>query len=157
MSLSDSEVRSFKATEKRQKKSCGDFSVPGGGTNQQGRRQVLHGTNAVSSWSDQSCGGYSDRCLWEGSWEVVSERGKRGVVSNQVLEQGEASYFFSCNRGLNGGKGNQQCSHAIRFSTLLILWNPPLYRKYTREKEVAKQFRLRDTRDPPGSPSFPIM
>ena len=54
---------------------------------------------------------------------------------------GSFSYFFSCNRGLNGGKGNQQCSHTMRFSTLLKLWNPPLYRKYTREKEVAKQFR----------------
>ena len=53
---------------------------------------------------------------------------------------GSFSYFFSCNRGLNGGKGNQQCSHAMRFSTLLKLWNPPLYCKYTREKEVAKQF-----------------
>ena len=54
---------------------------------------------------------------------------------------GSFSYFFSCNRGLNGGKGNQECSQTMRFSTLLKKWNPPLYRKYTREKEVAKQFR----------------
>lgn len=52
---------------------------------------------------------------------------------------GSFSYFFSCNRGLNGGKGNQQCSHTMRFSTLLKKWNPPLYRKYVREKEMAKQ------------------
>lgn len=52
---------------------------------------------------------------------------------------GSFSYFFSCNRGLNGGKGNQQCSHTMRFSTLLKKWNPPLYRKYVREKEMAKK------------------
>ena len=52
---------------------------------------------------------------------------------------GSFSYFFSCNRGLNGGRGNQQCSHTMRFSTLLKKWNPPLYRKYVREKEMAKK------------------
>ena len=53
--------------------------------------------------------------------------------------EGSFSYFFSCNRGLNGGAGNQDCSHTMRFSTLLKKWNPPLYRKYVREKELAKQ------------------
>ena len=54
---------------------------------------------------------------------------------------GSFSLFFTCNRGINGGAGNQHCSQTMRFSTLLKKWNPPLYRKYTREKEVAKQFR----------------
>ena len=53
--------------------------------------------------------------------------------------EGSFSYFFSCNRGLNGGAGNQDCSYTMRFSTLLKKWNPPLYRKYVREKEMAKK------------------
>ena len=53
--------------------------------------------------------------------------------------EGTFSYFFSCNRGLNGGKGNQECSSTMRFSTLLKKWNPPLFRKYVREKEMAKR------------------
>ena len=53
--------------------------------------------------------------------------------------EGTYSDFFSCNRGLNGGKGNQECSSTMRFSTLLKKWNPPLFRKYVREKEMAKR------------------
>ena len=55
------------------------------------------------------------------------------------------SYFFSCNRGLNGGKGNQRCSYTMKFSTFLKQWNPPLCRKYIREKEVAKQFLAQES------------
>ena len=50
------------------------------------------------------------------------------------------SYFFSCNRGLNGGKGNQRCSYTMKLSTFLKQLNPPLYRKYIREKEVVRRF-----------------
>ena len=53
--------------------------------------------------------------------------------------EGTYSDFFSCNRGLNEGKGNQQHSSTMRFSTLLRRWNPPLFRKYVREKEMAKR------------------
>ena len=53
--------------------------------------------------------------------------------------EGTFSYFFSCNRGLNGGKGNQECSSTMRFSTFLKKWNPPLFRKYVRQKEMAKR------------------
>ena len=52
---------------------------------------------------------------------------------------GSFSYFFSCNRGLRGGAGNQDCASTMRFSTHLKKWNPLLYRKYVREKELAKK------------------
>ena len=54
--------------------------------------------------------------------------------------EGTFTYFFSCNRGLNGGvQGVQSCNHTMRFSTFLKQWNPPQYRKYVRENEMAKQ------------------
>ena len=54
--------------------------------------------------------------------------------------EGTHTYFFSCNRGLNGGvQGMHSCNHTMRFSTFLKKWNPPLYRKYVKEKELARQ------------------
>ena len=51
---------------------------------------------------------------------------------------GSFSYFFSCNRGLNGGKGNQECSQTMRFSTLLKKWTHPSTANTPGRKEVAK-------------------
>ena len=60
--------------------------------------------------------------------------------------EGTFTYFFSCNSGLNGGmQGVQSCNHTMRFSTFLQKWNPPQYRKYVREKEIMKQFRVQET------------
>ena len=54
--------------------------------------------------------------------------------------EGTFTYFYSCNRGLNGGlQGVQSCNHTMRFSTFLKQWNPPQYRNYVREKEKAKK------------------
>ena len=54
--------------------------------------------------------------------------------------EGTFTYFFSCNRGLNGGvQGVQSCNHTMRFSAFLKKWNPPQYRKYVKEKELARQ------------------
>ena len=54
--------------------------------------------------------------------------------------EGTYTYFFSCNRGLNGGvQGVHSCNYTMRFSTFLKQWNPPQYRKYVREKELAKK------------------
>ena len=54
--------------------------------------------------------------------------------------EGTFTYFFSCNRGLNGGvQGVHSCNHTMRFSTFLKQWNPPQYRNYVREKEMAKK------------------
>ena len=54
--------------------------------------------------------------------------------------EGTFTYFFSCNRGLNGGaQGVHSCNHTMRFSTFLKKWNPPQYRNYVREKELAKK------------------
>ena len=53
---------------------------------------------------------------------------------------GTFTYFFSCNRGLNGGvQGVQSCNHTMRFSTFLKHWNPPQYKNYVREKELVKK------------------
>ena len=54
--------------------------------------------------------------------------------------EGTYKYFFSCNRGLNGGvQGVHSCDYTMRFSTFLKKWNPSQYTKYVREKELAKQ------------------
>ena len=54
--------------------------------------------------------------------------------------EGTYTYFFSCNRGLNGGvQGVHSCDYTMRFSTFLKKWNPSQYTKYVREKELAKQ------------------
>ena len=54
--------------------------------------------------------------------------------------EGTYTYFFSCNRGLNGGvQGVHSCDYTMRFSTFLKKWNPPQYRKYVREIELAKK------------------
>ena len=54
--------------------------------------------------------------------------------------EGTFTYFFSCNRGLNGGlQGVQPCNHTMWFSTFLKKLNPPQYRNYVRVKELAKQ------------------
>ena len=53
---------------------------------------------------------------------------------------GSFHLMFQCSRGENGGKqGVVDCSKRMRFDTFLKHWNPPLHRKYVREKELAKQ------------------
>ena len=54
---------------------------------------------------------------------------------------GSFQWIFNCSRGCNGGKGNDKCSRPMRFDSFLQAWNPPLYRQYSREKEVAKRLR----------------
>ena len=54
--------------------------------------------------------------------------------------EGTFTYFFSCNRGLNGGvQGVQSCNHTMRFSTFLKQHHPTVYKSFVREKELAKQ------------------
>ena len=54
--------------------------------------------------------------------------------------EGTYTYFFSCNRGLNGGvQGVHSCDYTMRFSTFLKKWNPSQSTKYVMEKELAKQ------------------
>ena len=54
--------------------------------------------------------------------------------------EGTFTYFFSCNRGLNGGvQGVQSCNHTMRFSTFLNQHHPSVYKSFVREKEMAKQ------------------
>ena len=54
--------------------------------------------------------------------------------------EGTFTYFFSCNRGLNGGvQGVLSCNHTMRFSTFLKQHQPSLYKSFVREKEMAKQ------------------
>ena len=54
--------------------------------------------------------------------------------------EGSFTYFFSCNRGLNGGvQGVQSCNHTMKFSTFLKKHHPTVYRSFVREKELAKK------------------
>ena len=56
--------------------------------------------------------------------------------------EGAYTYFFSCNRGLNGGvQGVQSCNYTMRFSTFLKQHHPTVYKSFVREKELAKHFR----------------
>jgi len=48
--------------------------------------------------------------------------------------EGTFTYFFSCKRGMRGGKGNHTCSRRMRFDTFLKEWNPLMWRQFKREK-----------------------
>ena len=54
--------------------------------------------------------------------------------------EGTYTFFFSCNRGLNGGaQGVQSCIHTMRFSTFLKQHLSSVHKQYVRENELAKQ------------------
>ena len=54
--------------------------------------------------------------------------------------EGSFTYFFSCNRGLNGGvQGLMPCDRTMRFSTFLKQHHPTVYKSFVREKELAKK------------------
>ena len=54
--------------------------------------------------------------------------------------EGTFTYFFSCNRGLNGGvQGLMPCDRTMRFSTFLKQHHPSVYKSFVREKELAKK------------------
>lgn len=48
---------------------------------------------------------------------------------------GSFTYFFSCKRGMNKGRGNHACSKRMRFETFLKEWNPYLWKQFKKEKE----------------------
>ena len=86
---------------------------------------------------------FRDGMGWTLACPFCRDAQKRESKSNEKCAslypvEGTFTYFFSCNRGLNGGvQGVQSCNHTMRFSTFLKKWNPPQYRKYVREKELA--------------------
>jgi hypothetical protein len=94
---------------------------------------------------------FRDGWGWTLACPFCREEQKRESKSNEKCASlypidGTFTYFFSCNRGLNGGtQGVQSCNHTMRFSTFLKKLNPPQYRKYAREKEIMKQFRVQET------------
>ena len=94
---------------------------------------------------------FRDGWGWTLACPFCKDAQKRESKSNEKCAslypvEGAFTYFFSCNRGLNGGvQGVQSCNHTMRFSTFLQKWNPPQYRKYVREKEILKQFRVQET------------
>ena len=98
---------------------------------------VIHSSSPFQKHKFRDGNGYKVACPFYRDVQK-NESKSREKCSAIYPVVGSFSYFFSCNRGLNGGKGNQECSQTMRFSTLLKKWNLPLYRKYTREKEVAK-------------------
>ena len=88
---------------------------------------------------------FKDGMGWVLACPFCRDAQKRESKSNEKCAslypvEGTFTYFFSCNRGLNGGvQGVHSCNHTMRFSTFLKKWNPPQYRKYVREKELAKK------------------
>ena len=88
---------------------------------------------------------FRDGMGWTLACPFCRDAQKRESKSNEKCAslypvEGTFTYFFSCNRGLNGGaQGVQSCNYTMRFSSFLKKWNPPQYRKYVREKEIAKK------------------
>ena len=88
---------------------------------------------------------FKDGWGWTLACPFCRDAQKRESKSNEKCAslypiEGTFTYFFSCNRGLNGGvQGVQSCNHTMRFSTFLKKWNPPQYQRYVREKELAKK------------------
>ena len=50
--------------------------------------------------------------------------------------KGSQDWIFACSRGISGGKGNHQCSHSMKFDWFLRKWNPPLHRKYAKQRQA---------------------
>ena len=88
---------------------------------------------------------FRDGWGWTLACPFCKDAQKRESKSNEKCAslypvEGAFTYFFSCNRGLNGGsQGLMPCDRNMRFSTFLKQWNPPQYRKFVREKELAKK------------------
>ena len=88
---------------------------------------------------------FRDGLGWTLACPFCKDAQKRESKSNEKCAslypvEGAFTYFFSCNRGLNGGsQGLMPCDRNMRFSTFLKQWNPPQYRKFVREKELAKK------------------
>ena len=88
---------------------------------------------------------FRDGWGWTLACPFCKDAQKRVSKSNEKCAslypvEGAFTYFFSCNRGLNGGsQGLMPCDRNMRFSTFLKQWNPPQYRKFVREKELAKK------------------
>tara|TARA_B100001063_G_scaffold170044_1_gene159232 strand:+ start:103 stop:498 length:396 start_codon:yes stop_codon:yes gene_type:complete len=88
---------------------------------------------------------FRDGWGWTLACPFCRDAQKRESKSNEKCAslypvEGSFTYFFSCNRGLNGGvQGLMPCDRTMRFSTFLKRWNPPQCRKYARERELAKK------------------
>ena len=88
---------------------------------------------------------FRDGMGWTLACPFCRDAQKRESKSNEKCAslypvEGTFTYFFSCNRGLNGGvQGVQSCNHTMRFSTFLKQHQPSLYKSFVREKEMAKQ------------------
>ena len=88
---------------------------------------------------------FRDGWGWTLACPFCKDAQKRESKSNEKCAslypvEGAFTYFFSCNRGLNGeSQGLMPCDRNMRFSTFLKQWNPPQYRKFVREKELAKK------------------
>ena len=88
---------------------------------------------------------FRDGMGWTLACPFCRDAQKRVSKSNEKCAslypvEGTYTYFFSCNRGLNGGaQGVQSCNHTMRFSTFLNQHHPSVYKSFVREKELAKQ------------------
>jgi len=86
-----------------------------------------------------------DGMKWTFACPFCRDAQKRESKSNEKCAslypvEGTFTYYFSCNRGLNGGvQGVQSCNHTMRFSTFLKQHQPSVYKSFVREKEMAKQ------------------
>ena len=88
---------------------------------------------------------FRDGMGWTLACPFCKDAQKRESKSNEKCAslypiEGTFMYFFSCNRGLNGGvQGVQSCNHTMRFSTFLKQHHPTVYKSFVRKKELAKQ------------------
>ena len=88
---------------------------------------------------------FRDGMGWTLACPFCKDAQKRESKSNEKCAslypiEGTFTYFFSCNRGLNGGvQGVQSCNHKMRFSTFLKQHHQTVYKSFVREKELAKQ------------------
>ena len=88
---------------------------------------------------------FRDGMGWTLACPFCRDAQKRESKSNEKCAslypvEGTFTYFFSCNRGLNGGvQGVQSCNHTMKFSTFLKQHHPTVYKSFVREKELAEK------------------
>ena len=79
---------------------------------------------------------FRDGMGWTLACPFCRDAQKRESKSNEKCAslypvEGTFTYFFSCNRGLNGGaQGVHSCNHTMRFSTFLKQHHPTVYKSF---------------------------
>ena len=99
---------------------------------------ILDSLKPVASKRFRDGDGYVFACPFCSSLQE-KERKKNEKCAALTPLAGSYQWVFNCQRGIHNQKLISACNRPMRFDAFLRQWNPPLYRKYSREKELVKK------------------